>query len=65
MRISSAGLIQENGWQDPFQLWQNRPMGSEIVDAGDIAAAKRLPIDDGKNTSTRLGQDAEVGVKCS
>jgi hypothetical protein len=39
--------------------------GGELIDAGEVATAKGLTVDDGEDTSTRLSQDAEVGVKCS
>jgi len=30
----------------------------QLVDAGEVAAAQRLALDDRKNTSTRFSQDA-------
>ena len=60
------GLVQKKGWQCWFPtLAEPTDCGGEIIDAGKVAAAKRLAVDDGEEYFDQVEQDAEVGVKCS
>lgn len=47
-RIWSAGLVQEKGWQLVPALAEPTDCGGEIIDAGKVAAAERLAVDDGE-----------------
>jgi hypothetical protein len=66
VRITSAGLVQANGWQCWFQEAQKR-----VIAAVRSVTLAKLPRRSAwrsmieKNTSTRFSHYAEVGVKCS
>ena len=65
VRISSAVLVQTNGWQRSFQASMKVSMAAmrsltEVNVPRRIAWRVMIP----KNTETRFSHDPEVGVKC-
>ena len=63
VRISSAGLVQENGRQRSFQAAQKCLIAATRSVTLPRRSAWRSTIE--KNTSARFSYDAEVGVKWS
>ena len=65
-RISSAVLVQVNGWQRSF-----RPSMKALIAVTRSLTLVKVPrrmawrVMMPKNTSTRFSHDPEVGVKCS